>query len=111
MIYMTRVSPITKISLVLDTNGFAEPCSSQVSANQIGRGDIAKTKRGYLLLFLVAVSVPFAAKSEEKAARVIRGTVFEDTYGNGKQDGGERRLPGVAISNQVSVMPTGADGS
>lgn len=71
---------------------------------------MARTKWGCLFLILAAASVPFPAKPQEMAARVIRGVVFEDANGNGKRDTGERGVAGVGVSDQTSVVTSGADG-
>ena len=38
------------------------------------------------------------------------GTVFHDQNGNGKRDGGEPCLPGIAVSNQKEGVQTDAEG-
>jgi calcineurin-like phosphoesterase family protein len=72
---------------------------------------MAKTGWKLLWVLLAALGVAFAAKPQEKAARVIRGVVFEDANGNGKRDDGERGVAGVGVSDQTSVVTTGEDGS
>ena len=41
----------------------------------------------------------------------VSGVVFEDANGNGTRDRGERGVPGVAVSDQVQVVVTTADGA
>lgn len=41
----------------------------------------------------------------------VTGLVFHDRNANGVHDVGERGIPGVAVSNQIGVAVTGADGS
>ena len=41
----------------------------------------------------------------------IRGSVYEDLNRNGKKDPGEPGVKGIAVSDQVNVVTSGADGS
>jgi hypothetical protein len=41
----------------------------------------------------------------------LRGTVFEDSNGNGIREPGEPGIPGVIVSNQTDCVATGDDGS
>lgn len=45
-----------------------------------------------------------------QARAQITGTVFLDSNSNGKQDTGESGMPGVTVSDQVSVVVTDKDG-
>lgn len=54
--------------------------------------------------------VPVVAAQAE-AHRVVHGVVFEDANTNGRRDAGEHGVAGVAVSDQVSVVMTEADGS
>lgn len=67
--------------------------------------------RKCFVLLLVTLSLACAAESQEKAARTVRGVVFDDANGNGQRDKGERGLAGIAVSDQSSVVMTGSDGS
>ena len=57
------------------------------------------------------VSAPLAAQASERVSPAnVSGIVFVDRNGNGAHDPGEVGVSGVAISDQVSVTATGADG-
>ena len=68
-----------------------------------------------LLLFMkisaifstLLLSLLFCAQSN---AELAQGFVFEDLNGNGLKDPGEPGIAGVAVSNQVDVVLSGADG-
>jgi hypothetical protein len=49
--------------------------------------------------------------ARQPAPRAIHGVVFDDANGNQKRDQNEPGLPGMAVSDQVSVTTTGADGA
>ena len=59
------------------------------------------------LPLLLLLSAPWVAS---QAPTAVEGVVFLDTNGNGRRDGGEAGLAGVAVSNQIDVVATGADG-
>lgn len=61
--------------------------------------------RSVLALSLVVVPVSVAAAAD------VTGVVYRDTNGNGRRDPGEPGLAGVAVSDQVQVVVTGADGA
>jgi 3',5'-cyclic AMP phosphodiesterase CpdA len=63
------------------------------------------------LLFpiLIAVLVLMPASLEAKK-QYAKGTVFEDTNGNGVMDNGEKGIPGAAVSNQIDVVKTDENG-
>jgi 3',5'-cyclic AMP phosphodiesterase CpdA len=63
------------------------------------------------LVLATAVSVALAASPQQTGPRVVSGTVFDDANGNGTRDAGERGVSGVAVSDQTSVITTGADGT
>src|ERR1700712_4373884 len=56
------------------------------------------------LLFLLA-SIGGQAQSTD-----VFGTIFQDSNGNGRHDAGEPGIKGVAVSDQVSVVTTDAEG-
>lgn len=68
----------------------------------------------HLLLFAAVSGAlrPVAAQPSERVASATRvqGVVFIDRNGNGVRDNGEAGLAGVAVSDQVTVTATGADG-
>jgi len=58
---------------------------------------------------LVSISLPAFAQSSIAQA-TVSGSVYEDRNGNGRRDAGERGLARVAVSNQVDVIVTDANG-
>lgn len=61
--------------------------------------------------FLLWVQAAGAQPSERVAAPArVNGVVFLDRNNNGVRDSGEAGVPGVAVSDQVSVTVTGAEG-
>src|SRR5688572_33243090 len=58
--------------------------------------------------FAVALVLAFAQPILAQAT--IGGSVYEDRNGNGRRDAGERGLARVAVSNQVDVVATDANG-
>ncbi|MGW1158567.1 outer membrane protein assembly factor BamB family protein [Streptomyces sp. NPDC002519] len=60
----------------------------------------------------VAAAAPLAGEAAAAANTVtVRGTVFEDTDGNGKRDAGEAAMPGVDVTDGAAWTTTGPDGS
>ena len=57
----------------------------------------------FVLIAALGISPPRTAE--------ISGVVFDDTNRNGVQDGGERGIAGVAVSNQDAVVTTDAAGA
>ncbi|MFN8669491.1 MAG: metallophosphoesterase [Gemmatimonadaceae bacterium] len=65
-----------------------------------------------LVLFATAAHATGTARPAiRQAQRSLGGVVFDDANDNGRRDAGERGLPGVVVSDQDSVVVTGADGS
>ncbi len=62
------------------------------------------------LTWLCAFAVPVALAPTITARAELHGTVFVDRNGNGRLDRGERGVAGIAVSDQVQVVMTGADG-
>src|SRR5262245_39734618 len=62
---------------------------------------------GFLIVAFGATALPHFSRPADQD---ISGVVFLDANGNGTRDPSERGLPGVAVSNQVDVVVTGADG-
>lgn len=61
--------------------------------------------------FLAGAHSLAAAQASERVTPVtVTGTVFIDRNGNGSRDAGEEGLPGVAVSDQVTVTTTDASG-
>ena len=58
--------------------------------------------------FAVALVLAFAQPILAQAT--VGGSVYEDRNGNGRRDAGERGLARVAVSNQVDVVATDANG-
>ena len=58
-----------------------------------------------ILAFTTAADVAHSPATE------VSGVVFDDTNRNGTRDAGERGVAGVAVSNQDTVVATGADGA
>jgi len=63
---------------------------------------------GILIFALAATVLP---QSPAGPGQDLTGVVFLDANGNGTRDPSERGLPGIAVSNQVDVVVTGADGA
>lgn len=63
----------------------------------------------HVALSLLAVGL--APAHAAPAPTDLAGVVFVDVNANGKQDPGEAGVAGVAVSDQVQVVTTGADGS
>ena len=64
--------------------------------------------RGWALVALLVTAAPAPALAPTAVS--VRGVVFDDANGNGTRDAGERGLAGIAVSNQVDVVVTDADG-
>ena len=62
-----------------------------------------------LLIFALAARV--LPQNPAGAGQDVTGLVFLDANGNGTRDPSERGLAGIAVSNQVEVVVTGADGA
>ncbi|MFF2506566.1 PQQ-binding-like beta-propeller repeat protein [Streptomyces sp. NPDC058067] len=79
-----------------------------------GRGRIRLAVAGAVTLsFLapeLAVAAPLAGEATANTV-TVRGTVFEDTDGNGKRDAGEAPMAGVDVTDGAVWTTTGADGS
>ena len=60
-------------------------------------------------LFLL-LALPFLLQQYPLVAQTVRGIVFHDKNGNKQQDRGEPGIPGVAVSDQVGVVLTDAEG-
>jgi hypothetical protein len=63
---------------------------------------------GVLIFALAATPL---TQSPAGPGQDLTGVVFLDANGNGTRDPSERGLPGIAVSNQVDVVVTGADGA
>ena len=59
-----------------------------------------------LLIFALAARV--LPQNPAGAGQDVTGLVFLDANGNGTRDPSERGLAGIAVSNQVEVVVTGA---
>jgi len=67
------------------------------------------------ILLVLAAAAPTDATAQAINERLTEatqaeGVVFSDTNGNGRRDEGEAGVPGIAISDQVQVVVTDADG-
>jgi hypothetical protein len=60
---------------------------------------------------LVLAFLTASGAGSDKPATDVSGVVFLDANASGTLDAGERGLPGVAVSNQVDVVVTEADGN
>jgi hypothetical protein len=77
-----------------------------------------RDRRGWLILpclvaahlFLALAPRGSGALPQAPSSRAVSGVVFEDANGNGRRDAGERGLPDVAVSDQVTVAKTSAEG-
>jgi hypothetical protein len=58
-----------------------------------------------------AIAVLLLAAGASASAQGVTGVVFLDGNRNGVHDSGERGIPGVAVSDQDTVVLTGPDGS
>ncbi len=58
------------------------------------------------------LTLPLPAQTAERVTSPTRvtGEVFVDANANGSRDPGERGVPGVAVSDQASIVSTAADG-
>lgn len=67
------------------------------------------------MLFAIIVFAASSAHAQSSPApaakRVARGVVFDDANGNGQRDSAERGIPGVAVSDQYSLVSTNAEGA
>ena len=83
---------------------------SQISVRQAGhpRKFFFMNTQLAASVFVVLSAFSLPACHAQQAAR---GTVFEDTNGNGIYDSGEKPLAGVRVSNGRDVVTTAADGS
>ncbi|MCE9553582.1 MAG: metallophosphoesterase [Planctomycetes bacterium] len=64
-----------------------------------------------LLSSFAALLIIELASSNLPAAETISGRVYIDANGNGQLDGGETGLAGVAVTDGVQIVESGADGS
>jgi predicted MPP superfamily phosphohydrolase len=60
---------------------------------------------------LVLITYALTGSTANQAPRAIQGVVFDDANGNQKHDQNEPGLPGVVVSDQISVTSTGPDGA
>ena len=58
-----------------------------------------------------AIIAEVKASYNEKAPSAVTGVVFADANGNGLRDDGEDGLAGVGVTDGVSIVESGADGS
>ncbi|HEX4936064.1 MAG TPA: metallophosphoesterase [Gemmatimonadaceae bacterium] len=58
-----------------------------------------------------SASTRVAGATFRQPQRAVTGMVFDDANGNGRRDPSERGVAGVVVSDQDSVVVTGADGS
>ena len=72
-----------------------------------------KSKPAMWMMTVLGLTGFGVAGSEESASSPVEvtGIVFEDLNGNGAHDEGEPGIADVRVSDQVSVVSTGADGS
>ena len=63
------------------------------------------------LVGLALISFTFGGSAARQTPRALHGVVFDDANGNEKRDQNETGLPGVVVSDQISVTSTGADGA
>jgi Calcineurin-like phosphoesterase len=67
---------------------------------------VPSTRAASAILLVLAIMLPDA-----QVSTTVAGVVFEDANGNAQRDTGERGLGGVAVSNQLDVVETAADGT
>jgi len=66
----------------------------------------------YSAIFILTFTVNFSvAHAQQQTTTTIAGFVFDDINHNAVKDKNETGIKGVAVSDQVNVVTTGADGS
>jgi predicted MPP superfamily phosphohydrolase len=63
------------------------------------------------LVTLVLITYALTGSTANQTPRALHGVVFDDANGNQKRDQNEPGLPGVVVSDQISVTSTEADGA
>jgi predicted MPP superfamily phosphohydrolase len=64
-----------------------------------------------VLVALVLITYALAGSTAHQTPHALHGVVFDDANGNQKRDQNESGVPGVVVSDQISVTSTGADGA
>ena len=65
----------------------------------------------YMTIFAVLLSLYIGVCAGEGTAATISGVVYVDQNGNGSKDNGEPGLPNVGVSDGISVVTTGSNGT
>ncbi|MCP4897827.1 MAG: hypothetical protein GY906_12715, partial [bacterium] len=72
---------------------------------------IASFRRSLVVAAVLLTLCSGSSLSAEELTSGVTGLVFEDLNENGRHDDGEPGIAGVAVSDQIDVVVSGADGS